>query len=110
MMPFTGARLLSLHTDLSTLTAIRKLPAEAFLNTRSMAPPLCFGPRSPFWDFQAGIRTKFNLGSSLDGNTRTYAVIGLQGIAPVICSVGTPDDRVEETRHISVRMRSHFSG
>ncbi len=37
---------------------------------------------APFWDFQAGIRTKFNLGSSLDGNTRTYAVIGLQGIAP----------------------------
>lgn len=37
---------------------------------------------APFWDLQAGIRTKFNLGSSLDGNTRTYAVIGLQGIAP----------------------------
>ena len=37
---------------------------------------------APFWDLQAGIRTKFNLGSSLDSNTRTYAVIGLQGIAP----------------------------
>lgn len=37
---------------------------------------------APFWDLQAGIRTKFNLGSSLDGNTRTYAVIGLQGLAP----------------------------
>ena len=37
---------------------------------------------APFWDLQAGIRTKFNLGSSLDGNTRTYAVISLQGLAP----------------------------
>lgn len=37
---------------------------------------------APFWDFQAGVRTQFNLGSSLDGNTRSYAVIGLQGLAP----------------------------
>ena len=37
---------------------------------------------APFWDLQVGFRTKFNLGSSLDDNTRTYAVIGLQGLAP----------------------------
>ena len=37
---------------------------------------------APFWDLQVGFRTKFNLGSSFDDNTRTYAVIGLQGLAP----------------------------
>lgn len=37
---------------------------------------------APFWDLQAGIRAKSNLGSGFDGNTRTYAVIGLQGLAP----------------------------
>lgn len=37
---------------------------------------------APFWDFQAGFRTKFNIGSGFDGNARTYAVIGLQGLAP----------------------------
>ena len=37
---------------------------------------------APFWDFQVGARAKFNFGSSLSGTTRTYAVIGLQGIAP----------------------------
>ncbi len=37
---------------------------------------------APFWDLQVGFRTKFNLGSSLDDNMRTYAVIGLQGLAP----------------------------
>jgi len=37
---------------------------------------------APFWDLQAGVRAKYNLGASLDGNTRTYAVIGLQGLAP----------------------------
>ncbi len=37
---------------------------------------------APFWDLQVGFRTKFNLGSSLDDNTRNYAVIGLQGLAP----------------------------
>ena len=37
---------------------------------------------APFWDLQLGVRTKQNLGSGLDGNTRTYAVIGLQGLAP----------------------------
>lgn len=37
---------------------------------------------APFWDLQAGFRTKFNRGSGLDGNSRTYAVIGLQGLAP----------------------------
>ena len=43
---------------------------------------LCGRLIAPFWDFQVGARAKFNLGSSLSGNTRTYAVIGLQGIAP----------------------------
>lgn len=37
---------------------------------------------APYWDLQAGFRTRFNLSSSLDGNSRTYAVIGLQGLAP----------------------------
>ena len=37
---------------------------------------------APFWDLQIGVRAKQNLGSGFDGNTRTYAVIGLQGLAP----------------------------
>ncbi len=37
---------------------------------------------APFWDLQLGVRAKQNLGSGFDGNTRTYAVIGLQGLAP----------------------------
>ena len=37
---------------------------------------------APFWDFQVGVRGKSNLGSGLRDNTRTYAVIGLQGLAP----------------------------
>ena len=37
---------------------------------------------APFWDFQVGVRAKANLGFGFKNNTRTYAVIGLQGIAP----------------------------
>ena len=37
---------------------------------------------APFWDLQLGVRAKQNLGSGLHDNTRTYAVIGLQGLAP----------------------------
>lgn len=37
---------------------------------------------APFWDFQIGMREKANLGSGFKNNTRNYAVIGLQGIAP----------------------------
>ena len=37
---------------------------------------------APFWDFQLGVRAKSNLGSGFKNNTRTYAVIGLQGLAP----------------------------
>ena len=38
---------------------------------------------SPFWDFQIGARALSNLGNgSFRRNTRTYAVIGFQGLAP----------------------------
>jgi len=38
---------------------------------------------SPFWDFQIGARAQTNIGSgSSRRNTRTYAVIGFQGLAP----------------------------
>ena len=37
---------------------------------------------APFWDLQLGVRAKQNLGSGLRDNTRAYAVIGLQGLAP----------------------------
>ncbi len=37
---------------------------------------------APFWDFQIGVRGKQNLGVGFAGNSRTYAVIGLQGLAP----------------------------
>ena len=37
---------------------------------------------APFWDLQLGVRAKQNFGSSFKNNTRTYAVIGLQGLAP----------------------------
>ena len=37
---------------------------------------------APFWDLQLGVRAKQNFGSGLYDNTRTYAVIGLQGLAP----------------------------
>ena len=37
---------------------------------------------APFWDFQIGVRGKQNLGAGFAGNSRTYAVIGLQGLAP----------------------------
>ena len=37
---------------------------------------------APFWDLQLGVRAKSNLGSGLRDNTRSYAVIGLQGLAP----------------------------
>jgi copper resistance protein B len=37
---------------------------------------------APFWDFQAGVRGKSNLGDGFRDNWRTYAVIGFQGLAP----------------------------
>jgi copper resistance protein B len=37
---------------------------------------------SPFWDFQIGARARQNLGAGFRNNTRTYAVIGFQGISP----------------------------
>jgi copper resistance protein B len=37
---------------------------------------------APYWDLQAGVRFNGNLGSGLDGNSRSYGVIGLQGLAP----------------------------
>ena len=37
---------------------------------------------APFWDFQIGARARQNLGVGFRGNTRTYAVVGLQGLAP----------------------------
>lgn len=37
---------------------------------------------SPFWDFQIGARARQNFGAGFRNNTRTYAVIGFQGIAP----------------------------
>ena len=37
---------------------------------------------APFWDFQTGVRFNQNLGSGFDGSSRTYGVIGLQGLAP----------------------------
>jgi copper resistance protein B len=37
---------------------------------------------APFWDFQIGARARQNLGAGFRGNTRTYAVIGFQGLAP----------------------------
>jgi copper resistance protein B len=37
---------------------------------------------APFWDFQIGVRSKLNLGQGLANNSRSYAVIGLQGLAP----------------------------
>ncbi len=42
---------------------------------------------APFWDFQVGLRGKANLGSGFRDNTRTYAVIGVQGLAPGIFEV-----------------------
>ncbi len=42
---------------------------------------------APFWDFQIGLRGKSNLGSGLRDNARTYAVIGVQGLAPGIFEV-----------------------
>jgi copper resistance protein B len=37
---------------------------------------------SPFWDFQIGARARQNFGAGFRNNTRTYAVIGFQGISP----------------------------
>jgi copper resistance protein B len=37
---------------------------------------------APFWNLQFGVRNKFSLGSGIEGNSRTYAVFGLQGLAP----------------------------
>jgi len=42
---------------------------------------------APFWDFQIGLRGKSNLGSGLRDNSRTYAVIGVQGLAPGVFEV-----------------------
>ena len=43
---------------------------------------------APFWDFQIGARSLTNLGNgSPRRNARTYAVIGLQGLAPGIFDV-----------------------
>jgi copper resistance protein B len=37
---------------------------------------------APFWDFQAGVRQAFIGGSNQADHSRTYAVIGFQGLAP----------------------------
>ena len=37
---------------------------------------------APFWDLQAGVRYNGIMGPNRSGNSRTYAVIGLQGLAP----------------------------
>jgi copper resistance protein B len=37
---------------------------------------------APFWDFQIGARARQNFGAGFRNNTRTYAVIGFQGISP----------------------------
>ena len=37
---------------------------------------------APFWDLQAGVRYNGITGPNRSGNSRTYAVIGLQGLAP----------------------------
>jgi copper resistance protein B len=37
---------------------------------------------APFWDFQVGARARQNLGAGFRDNTRTYAVLGFQGLAP----------------------------
>ncbi len=37
---------------------------------------------APFWDFQAGVRFNGVMGPGRARNTRTYAVLGIQGLAP----------------------------
>lgn len=37
---------------------------------------------APFWDFQVGVRQNFITGPDRSDNSRSYAVIGLQGLAP----------------------------
>jgi len=37
---------------------------------------------APFWDFQFGVRQNLITGPNRSNNSRTYAVLGLQGLAP----------------------------
>jgi len=37
---------------------------------------------APFWDLQLGVRQNLIMGPGRSDNSRTYAVIGLQGLAP----------------------------
>lgn len=43
---------------------------------------------APFWDFQAGVRFNEIMGPRRPSKTRTYAVVGFQGLAPGNFDVG----------------------
>ena len=60
---------------------------------------------APFWDFQAGIRFNEVMGPDRSASSRTYAVIGFQGLAPGNFDVETAlyiSDRGEVSARVTV--------
>ena len=61
---------------------------------------------APFWDFQIGARVQQSLGAG-PRNSRTYAVIGVQGMAPYLFAV-EPSLFISDRGDVSARLTVSF--
>lgn len=62
---------------------------------------------SPYWDFQVGARAKQNLGRGFADNSRTYAVIGLEGLSPFMFEV-EPAIYISDRGEVSAELTASF--
>jgi copper resistance protein B len=61
---------------------------------------------APFWDFQIGVRTEQSLGTGR-ADTRTYAVIGFQGLSPYLFDI-EPSLFISDQGQVSARVTVSF--
>jgi copper resistance protein B len=61
---------------------------------------------APFWDFQSGLRVEHTLGGG-SGDSRTYAVIGVQGITPYLFDL-EPAFFISDRGDVSARVTVSF--
>lgn len=62
---------------------------------------------APFWDLQLGVRGRQNLGAGFDGNSRSYAVLGLQGLAPYLFEI-EPALYLSDSGELSAQLTASF--
>jgi len=62
---------------------------------------------APFWDFQIGVRGQQTLGAGFGGNSRTYAVIGVQGLAPYLFGF-EPALYISDRGEVSAQLTASF--